>query len=348
MKPYKYLAGIIVSIFCLSCNSDEVICNPEEPDTPQTLCDTGLLIMRNEDQTGAGQTFFLDSIQKPVNTPLVFNNIYNEVQANFFGPFTRPSNYDTYNSINNTYFIEFPVQQRLFKYEIDTQTRSEFIISGFYAAPMFYNGTLYALEVDFSNFGYATDPAVFEMKTINQNDGSVISLTSGTFPLISSFDWESMSSAKDDNGILYFISHTNLITYNINTNTATHTELVPTFDVGTDYQRFYGLEMRNNGSLLALRERDNDTGEGLELVEIDSNNPIAAPTVVFDFMANGIELNSEFYSTTYDACDDTYYITSRDVNNVSTTNFYKIDLANSTYITENFPYYLMGIETKNQ
>lgn len=346
MKKYNYIPIVLLFTIALySCNSDEVICNPDEP---QALCDKGLLIMRSEAVTGADQTFFLDSIQKPVTTPLTFNNIQNEVQADFFGPFTRPSNCDAYNSLNNTYFIEFPVEQRLFKYDINTQTHAEFIISGFYSAPIFNNGTLYALEVDFSNFGYATNPAVYEIKTIDQNNGSVTSLTSGTFPLISSFNWESMSSAKDNNGNLYFISHTNLITYNISTNTATHTELVPTFDQINNFQRFYGLEYRNNGNLIAIRYRDDMFGENLELVELDINNLTSSPTVVFDFLANGIELNSEYYSTTYDSCDDTYYITSRDVNNTNTTNFFEINLSNSTFKTENFPFYLMGVETKNQ
>lgn len=342
MKKYNYLF-LLTTLLLFSCNSDDVVCE----ETINNSCDTGLLIMRSEALTGADQTFFLDSIQKPVNTPLIFDNIQNEVQASFFGPATRPSNYDAYNPINNTYFIEFPVEQRLFKYDITTQTRSEFIISGFYSAPIFYNGTLYALEVDFSNFGQATNPAVYEIKTINQNNGSVTSLTSGTFPLISSFNWESMSSAKDNNGNLYFVSFTNLITYDINSNLVTHTELVPTFDPIDNNQRFYGLEFRNNGNLIAIRYRDNMFGEGLELVELNINNLASTPTVIFDFTANGIELNQEYYSTTYDSCDDKYYITSQDVNNTSTSNFYEIDITNSTFKTENFPYYIMGVETKN-
>lgn len=339
-----YLISFIILIFFLSCEDCGCI---EEDFMPVNNCNSNLLIMRSEAVTGADQTFFLDSIQKPVNTPLIFNNIQNEVQASFFGPSTRPSNYDAYNPINNTYFIEFPIQQRLFKYNIDTQTRSEFIVSGFYAAPIFHDGILYAIEVDASNWGFATDPAIYEIKTINQDNGSVTSITTGTFPLITNFNWESMSSAKDNNGNLYFVSYTNLVAFNTTSNTVSHTELVPDFDPIDNNQRFYGLEFRNNGKLIAIRYRDDMFGEGLELVELDVNNLSESPTVIYDFMSNGIELNPEYYSSSYDPCDDKYYITSQDVNNTTATNFYEIDLVNSTYKTENFSFYLMGVGIKN-
>ena len=77
---------------------------------------------------------------------------------------------------------------------------------------------------------------------------------------------------------------------------------------------------------------------------ININKPTETPTLVFDFMAIGIDLNSEFYATTYDPCDDTYYITSRQ--DASITNFYEIFLQTGTLQSENFDFYLMGIEVK--
>ena len=345
MKRYHLIINSLITLLVFSCNSDEVVCD-DLLDTPQAVCDNSLLIMRSEASTGAEQTFFLDSIQKPVNIPLVFNNIHNEEQASFFNTFTRPSNYDAYNSENNTYFIEFPFEQRLFKYDIDIQNRTEFIVSGYYSAPVFLNGVLYTIIID--NFGYATNPANFEISTIDQNSGGLNSiLASDSFALLSRFDWESMSSTSNKIDEVYFISGTNLIAYNTVLQTVEHTELVPDFDLATNYQRYYGLEMRDNGNLLTIRERDNDEGQGLELIELNINNLGDTPLVIFDFPLNGIEINPEFYSSSYDACDDKYYITSRDINNANTTNFYELNLANSTYVFENFDYYLMGIHSKN-
>lgn len=343
MKKHLFYISTLILLIATSCNSDELICETDEPGIPQIICDTGLLVMRSDGETGEPR-FSLDSISKPITTPLIFENIRQDQQDDSqFDVFNRPSNYDAYNSVTNQYFIEFPLQQRLYKYDINSQTRQELIVAGFYSAPVFNNGILYTITID--NFGYATNPANYSIETIDQNSGALTTQISGSFTLTSTFNWESMSSAKDGNGNLYFVSGTNLISYNIADNTATQFELTPNFDFVDNFQKFYALEMRNNGNLLAIRQRDDLNGEGLELVEINSNSPAATPTVIFDFMANGIALNSEFYSSTYDVCDDTYYITSR--RDATTTDFYEIDLTASTFKTENFGFYLMGIESKN-
>ncbi|RFN58797.1 hypothetical protein [Marixanthomonas ophiurae] len=339
-KKIKILIFLVSLFAVFGCENCE--CLDDNTIPPEGLCDTGLFIMRSEE---IGQPLFsLDSLSKPINIPLAFQNIRQDGQDdNQFDVFNRPSNYDAYDVINNQYYIEFPLQQRLYKYDIDTQTRQEIIVAGFYSAPVFNNGNLFTITID--NFGYATDPANYTIESINTNDGSLTTLASNSFPLQSYFNWESMSSTSDGNGIIYFISGSNLITFNTNTMTTQYIELVPDFDFATNNQIFFGLEMRNNGNLLAIRDRNTDQGEGLELVEININNPAENPTIIFDFKASGIVLNPEFYATTYDACDDTYYITSR--RDAATTNFYEIDLNSSTFKTENFDFYLMGIENKN-
>ena len=342
MKTYNLLFCILATVL-LACNSEDIVCETTGPDPdPQGICDTGLLIMRSEE---IGQPLFsLDSLSKPITTPIVFQNIRQDGQDdNQFDVFNRPSNYDAYDATNNQYYIEFPLQQRLYKYDIDTQTRQEIIVAGFYSAPVIDNGNLYAISID--NFGYASDPANYAIESINTTDGSLTTLATNSFPLQSYFNWESMSSVSDGSGNIYFVSGSNLIIYNTNTMTTQYIELVPSFDFATNNQIFYGLEMRNSGNLLAIRDRNTDQGDGLELVEININNPAENPTVIFDFMANGIVLNSEFYSTTYDACDDTYYLTSR--KDAATTDFYEIDIDAIIFNTENFDFYLMGIESKN-
>lgn len=341
MKVYHLLIiSFFTSIIIFSCNSDEIICNPIETQS----CNTGLLIMTSDGAPGATTIFTLDSIQKPVSIPLAFQNIQqNQQDDTQFDVFTRPSNYDAYNPATNQYFIEFPLQQRLYKYDIATQSRQELIVAGFYSAPVFNNGVLYTITID--NFGYATDPANYSIESINQNDGSLTNLISSSFPLISRFDWESMSSATDRNGNVYFVSGTNLISFNTTSTVANHIELVPTFDSFDNFQQFYGLELRNNGNLLAIRSRNDNLVTSLELVEIDINNPTSTPNIIFDFMAMGMTLNPEFYSTTYDACDDTYYVTSR--SGANSTDFYEINLSATTVKSDDFPFYLMGVQTKN-
>ncbi len=341
MKKTYTILTLLFLLGLFSCNSDEVICNPNVVKS----CDTGLLIMTSDGAPGAFTTFTLDSIQKPITTPLVFNNIRTDIQSDFFTLTTRPSNYDAYNKTNNTYFIEFPLEQRMYKYDINTQTRQEFVVSGFYAAPVFNNGTLYTISI--ANNGYASNPANYEIQTINQTTGSLTNLVSGSFALTSSFDWESMSSTTDNNGNIYFVSGTNLIKYNTNSNTTQYVQLTPNFDFVDNFERYYGLEFRNNGNLLAIRERDGLNGEGHELVEINVNDLSQSPTVIFNFIANGIEINSEYYSSSYEPCDDKYYVTNLN-NDFITSDFYELNLIDSTIKTENFPFYLMGIETKNK
>ncbi len=347
MKNIKIISCFILIALFASCNSEAVICETEIPIivVPPEICSEGLLIMRSDGETGEPR-FSLDSLSKPVNVPLVFQNIKQDQQDDSqFDVFIRPSNYDGYNANTNTYFIEFPLQQRLYIYDVSAQNRQELIVAGFYSAPIFSGSNLYTISID--NFGYATNPANYSIETIDLNDGSLTTITTNSFPLLSSFDWESMSSATNGNGLIYFVSGTNLVSFNTSTSTTNTIELVPDFNPATNFQRFYGLEYRNTGNLLSIRERDNDQGEGLELVSIDPNNPTTVPIVIFDFMANGIDLNSEFYATSYDDCDDTYYITSRDNNNTDITNFYEINLIDNTVKTESFDFYLMGISTKN-
>ncbi|WP_338356628.1 hypothetical protein [Yeosuana marina] len=342
MKKIKTLFFLVPLFLVFGCENCKWLDDSSNP--PEVFCDNGLLIMRSEGFPGSPTIFYLDSIFKPVTTPIFFDNIMSNSQNETqFDQFTRPSNYDAYDAVNNQYYIEFPLQQRLYKYDIDAQTRQEIIVAGFYSAPVIDNGNLYVIAID--NFGYASDPANYTIESINNTDGSLTTLATNSFPLQSYFNWESMSSVSDASGNIYFVSGSNLITYNTNTMTTQYIELVPSFDFATNNQIFYGLEMRNNGNLLAIRDRNTDQGDGLELVEININNPAENPTIIFDFKANGIVLNSEFYSTTYDACDDTYYITSR--SGANTTDFFEIDLSTATTKTENFNFYLMGIESKN-
>jgi len=342
MKHITIKALIIFLIFSIqSCSTKD--CIELEDNVPtQTICENGLLIMRSED---IGQPLFsLDSISKPVTKPLNFQNIRQDAQDDMqFDVITRPSNYDAYDAVNQMYYIEFPLEQRLYKYNIQTQTRQEFTVAGFYSAPVFNNGNLYAITID--NNGYATNPANYTIESINTNDGSLTALATNSFPLQSYFNWESMSSASNGNGMLYFVSGSHLISYDTVSTSTQYTDLVPGFDFTTNFQIFFGLELRDNGNLLAIRERDNDQGEGIELVEINISNFSQNPTVVFDFTANGIEPNSEFYSTTYDACDDNYYVTSLN-SDFTTTDFYQIDLSTGTVLSENHSFYLMGIESK--
>lgn len=337
-KAFIYNMLLLVFIF-QSCEDCECI----DPITQPISCDTGLLIMRSDGETGEPR-FSLDSISKPLILPLNFQNIIqNQQDDSQFDVLQRPSNYDAYNKINNTYFIEFPLQQRLYKYDINTQSRQELIIAGFYAAPIFNNGTLYAISIE--NNGYATNPVNYSIQTINQTNGTLTNLVSSSFALTSSFDWESMSSATDSDGNVYFVSGTNFIKYNLNTNVVQHIQLTPNFDLIDNFERYYGLELRNNGNLIAIRERDGVNGEGHELVELNSNNLTSTPTVLYDFMANGIDINSEFYSTSYDPCDDKYYVTTLN-NDFTTSDFYELDLIDSTVKSENFSFYMMGIQSK--
>lgn len=340
----QYLKNIlifaIISIL-FSCDSDD------GTNTNSSSCDEGLLLVQSIQTIPSQVSFLLDSISKPVSPIIMFSNIKTDLQQSFYGTVTTPSNYSAFDKTNTMFFLETPTEQRLYKYDIVFQTRQEFIVSGFYSAPIFSNGTLYGLEVDFNNFGVATNPANFKIQIINQNDGSVATANSGNFPLLSSFNWLEMSSAYDGNSKLYFISGTNLVNYDVANNTSSHTELVPTYDLASNNQKFYGLEYRNNGNLLAIRSRNDNIINSLQLVEIDINNLSALPIVIYDFGANSIDINLDYYSTAYDSCDDNYYITSGIVSN-STSNFYKLDISVGIIDTQISSNFLMGLESKNK
>jgi PKD repeat protein len=217
-------------------------------------------------------------------------------------------------------------------------------------APQFLNGNLYGIGIE--NGGFGTGPDVdIEIVSFDVQfaliDGVAPFQFSPNQPY--SFTHESMSSATNGTDELYFVSGKELIIakdpnpFNIS---FCWIDLDP-----TNQYTFYGLEFRSPGRLLAIRY--SNTIPSLDLVEIVFVN--CAPNVTINTLYNlqsnlmpgppGWILNREFYSTTFDSCDQSYYLSTL-FDTDSKSRLVEIDLINASHAEQINAQYLFGIEMK--
>jgi hypothetical protein len=134
-----------------------------------------------------------------------------------------------------------------------------------------------------------------------------------------------MSSVCNGGDLIYFLSGTNLIEVNVSTKTSRYIDIDPSFNATNNNVIYLGLEYkRDEGLLLALKNINRVS----TLVSIKIN-PTPVLTTIFDIASKfpdivDRQINPEFYSTTYDPCDNSYYISE----------LHKISAPLSTYLIE--------------
>ena len=163
-----------------------------------------------------------------------------------------------------------------------------------------------------------------------------------------------MSSTSNGKDKIYFLSGTTLIEFNVENLVANEIDLDPTFHPIDNVVQFFGLEYkRDEGLLIAMKNRfDTVTPARTDLVSIEPAFSTATVTQLLDITGNlpagqDGQINPEFYSTTFDQCDNTYYITEMQGNDPFTTNLFEIDLEGKILKPYLFDGYWYGLDFAN-
>ena len=123
----------------------------------------------------------------------------------------------------------------------------------------------------------------------------------------------------------------------------------PTFDPIDNPIAYFGLEIRVNGGLFLAMKNGKDINGNPETTLVYLDALVNPPTVdeAFNISANlppgqDDRINPEFYSTTFDQCDDTYYIT--EFQDGGATNLTEIGLGTGLLKSRTIANYWHGIE----
>ena len=186
-------------------------------------------------------------------------------------------------------------------------------------------GKYFILGVDVS--GTATNGTIGLFEILNINTGNValnpiITIANYVVPAgMENLFLEYISIATDNNDMIYAVSRTDLMRFNLTSGTSLHTVLPPS-PAGFALE-YFGLEYNNNwNALIAISHAY--SGPELKIVEINpslltiSNS---SPNLTVDIP----NFFTDYYSTTLSCDEDTYFISNRS-SNIDTA-LYTVDIS---------------------
>jgi hypothetical protein len=210
-----------------------------------------------------------------------------------------------------------------------------------YAAPVYHQGELYAIHVDFDA------PTVnYQILRIDLSNGQVIPLFSGSVTVNSQVVNPAFFSVSNGADKLFFLAGTSLFEYSVSANSVTHVLLEPNPD--PDMPVVYtGLEYRRStNELLALRHRSAGDIIQSALFSISQDGTFAQDQLL-DLNAYTLFSDSGIlHSTAYDHCSDTYYLTTPVSLEQELFESYLVEvrLNNEMVVDKRFPGFLFGLE----
>ncbi|HMG16637.1 MAG TPA: hypothetical protein VK590_14365 [Saprospiraceae bacterium] len=348
MKIKVVISILIAFILNLSCNKCELI--EQTITTPTVKCEGSFFINKRQ-PGGTDLEFTFNEFRKPY--PIPFITVERE------GPFpvgisfsTMVSNFSTYDPISKRYFFEYfnPQANTIVVVHSDNTTASTSSFSdpkNNYVGPVYANGKLYAIKLDQLNPGVNYQIVEIDPVTGQQINILISKSFVGNSPYLARY----LSSVSNGNNLLYFLSGTNLVEYNISANSSTNYEIDSNYDPVDNNVQYYGLEYeKDKDQLIAMKNTFNTmTPTTTELVSIKVSGNATIVTKVFDITANlpvthNKDINPEFYSTTFDSCDNSYYITEVQSFSPFTTNLFEINLKQNTFNSQLLSEYWYGIE----
>lgn len=275
----------------------------------------------------------------------------------FPGGILLPSNTSAFNNTTNE--LAYLKPSELITYDDNSMNANLIsLLASSTTAPVFFQGKCYAIQIEDNGFGQGP---LFEadINDIHLPTGTISSTlhVQSTANPYSFFNYQYVSSATNGIDEMYFLSGSNLIIVtdlSIFNPMYCWKDLAP-FNNQNSSSFFYGVEYKSPGVLLAIRESIvNGLQSGTDLVEIHFNSTnctIGNINVVYDLQNNvtlsagGWTINNEFYSTAYNTCDDTYYITTM-FDQLFKSKLIEIDLQAGTHVEQILPFYLFGVEWK--
>ena len=260
---------------------------------------------------GNAQSWFIDSALKTSGVLSNLNPIEQKVNGFLTPDAPFNTNFAAFDLVNQIYIFAYQYNLGFpnpLYYAETTMFNTQFLEQELiYAAPVFLNGELYAISVQYDH-----PNASYVIVNIDQNTGTTTVLTSGFIVVNSPFANTSMSSATNHDNQIFFVSGTNLLTFDPSTLSVTFVDIDQAYNPSNQIF-YYGLEYKEDeNELLAIKGLINNSDKLAQLVSIslDGNYSVG---LEFDIQSNlSIENDGEispiFHSTTFSKCDNTYYI----------------------------------------
>lgn len=247
------------------------------------------------------------------------------------GPLNMRSNFSAYDSIHGVYVFEYYSPSfgttGFYSNQTVSNTSTSSVFTDFYASPVFQNGDLYAISLE--TFGTVLQYSIVKINPLTGQDGTGV--IGNNVTINSPADPQYFSSAAASNGLVYFLGGTNLIEYNTGTNLTRYFDIDPAFNAIDNPVGYAGLEYDRNQDVLLCMKTGFDALDAFHTTLISIKITPAGPQQahVYDIGSNlpsghSPTINPDFYSTTFDACDTTYYITELNTFNPLTTNFIEV------------------------
>lgn len=332
-------------------NNDVINENCECVGEPIINCSGRLLVGRIETQNDILGPIFLDSAEKrPVNQ-VDFNLLESINGSAIQEGEVFPFQFSTINPSQNQYFFDFQYENSSFLDPLlisstDGTSAPSYILSELpYAAPIFHQGTMYAIDVEYD------DPiAQYSILSIDLISGQINTLFTGSVTVNSQVANPAFFSASNGNNKVFFLAGTSLFEYDVSANTVTHVILEP--NPNPDFPVAYtGLEYQaDSDRLLALKSFSNAGTIESELIAISQDGTFAQ-SVLIDI--DGYTLFSDsgiLHATAFSQCDNIYYITS--IKELEVTPFesvlIEIDINNNSISDKTFSDFLFGIEVDEE
>lgn len=317
---------LLIVLFVMGCR------NNDQPEPTETCPNTDILGLAF---TGA---------PSPTNNPL-FGYLDNSTAISTLTPianipianpslpaylFIGGTNNAVYNPASNDYKLVIPEEQRLITLSSGGALTNTPIVTGLPSpditnAPVYLNSNLY--------YGHISNVSGGLSFSVLDNAFNIVSTVTIPTANISGTYLFNFTSATDGINKLYFVVANNLVIYNtaLNTISATMINGAP-FVSGS----IIGLEFKETNILYALYE-DWDISSvptsftnNTKLVEIDATNPVAITTnFIIDL---GFDVNPEFFSTTYNECNQKYYLSTGNLGSGSVARTLRIDLVGTPAI----------------
>lgn len=348
LRSIPLLAALLLLLSLPSCFKCETI---EQVITPPTPFCPGKFYL-NQADAFAEVRFNLRELAKPIPEPFASTSLEGPVNipASLLG---IRSNYSAFDSLNQRYVYEYVFNSggvpriHLYQHHLPSKSSSISTPMNSYVSPVFLNGKMYAIKVFESSTGQ-----FFEIVEVNPLNGQQVQIiVSQNISVNSSFLPENMSSCTDGKDQVFFLSGTNVITLRHSTKTAVHTDIDPSFNPRSNNVLYFGLEyQRSSQRLLALRNTFAQTGSKTEVVGFKPGTSMPI-SMLFDLSsalteATGKVINTDFYASTFDPCEETYYLTTlKSANGLAlTTNLMALALPQNKLQVYALDQYWYGIE----
>lgn len=323
---------LLASLALLSCSKDK---DPVQDPTKDGCADQKILLLNTEfgNDLNSDITYLQYDLDNVSQGAALILDTYTAPEDMRFKLPPNNSLFDPHQNIHGIF-----LHGKYYTHNLNTHITTEHN-SGYTVAPVSISNAYYVIELSDPYPGSGSS-VTFDIKTFNPQNGSTgtalpISTAEKTFTNNSLFHIEIISSTNNHTDEIYFLAGTNLLTINTVNNTASHIDLHPDFSQN-DWVTFQGIEYTEDFGLIAIK-RDNGN---YSLVSIDPQ------TGTHSSLINIPEpINTEFYSTAYNECNQTFYLTTLHQPSGNNTLYYEFDLANSSIqAAETLPQYNYGLQ----